>query len=733
MQKIVEIYMRSTAIQSVLSDVFWSHPDKLYIDHIRRMLDVSDSEFVKKVKIFHDIAKLKIAFQKYIRNTNASIADKNHSLLSAYIFLENYIGDDLDIVFGFLAIVSHHGEVHNLYDAIRDNFCLNVKELDFANKVIQNAKMIDIYENIAFSKNELEDKTKKIELFLMHRKFRQKFDYQDFINFKSLYSNLIYSDKYEAIFSDSKITPRNIDLSLLESHIKNLKPHQKRDKFRKFVLNNFDKDHKLFTLTAPTGYGKTLTALNFALKFKKDRVIFTLPFTTIIDQAYDIINEIYGSTNTIFKIHHKTTINEDIDSDRYSKIKFIMDSFSGDINVTTLYQLIFTIFGNSNKDNVKFNQLKNSVIIIDEAQAIPYQIRMDFLRLCEIISEQLNTVFIFMSATMPIINSNKFREISNLDYFSNQKRYDICWLQIDKNQEILEQKISEAAKENHTLVVVNTVEKAQELYYKFKDDFECYSLTSYMVDEHKQMVISKIQNKLSKNDTKILLISTQSIEAGVDVSFEIGFREIAPISSIIQTAGRINRHFGGKKGKLYVFDDICKYSDVIYGNLQKISNSIISDILKPNDLCESEILGFANLYFKKINTNLESYYVEDEIKNLEFASINSKISEILEVEKCKRMLVIEPTSDFIDRLEAEYRDLQNQNLDKFNKLNKIDKIIKKLMACSINISNNDFGKIQTGLKDIEFIKGVKALPCFASEYDKNVGFKKCNFIKNPFS
>lgn len=449
------------------------------------MLDVSDSEFVKKVKIFHDIAKLKIAFQKYIRNTNASIADKNHSLLSAYIFLENYIG-----------------------------------------------------------------------------------------------------------------------------------------------------------------------------------------------------------------------------------------------NVTTLYQLIFTIFGNSNKDNVKFNQLKNSVIIIDEAQAIPYQIRMDFLRLCEIISEQLNTVFIFMSATMPIINSNKFREISNLDYFSNQKRYDICWLQIDKNQEILEQKISEAAKENHTLVVVNTVEKAQELYYKFKDDFECYSLTSYMVDEHKQMVISKIQNKLSKNDTKILLISTQSIEAGVDVSFEIGFREIAPISSIIQTAGRINRHFGGKKGKLYIFDDICKYSDVIYGNLQKISNSIISDILKPNDLCESEILGFANLYFKKINTNLESYYVEDEIKNLEFASINSKIIEILKVEKCKRMLVIEPTSDFIDRLEAEYRDLQNQNLDKFNKLNKIDKIIKKLMACSINISNNDFGKIQTGLKDIEFIKGVKALPCFASEYDENVGFKK---------
>ena len=78
---------------------------------------------------------------------------------------------------------------------------------------------------------------------------------------------------------------KNIPIDVLESDIQSLPPNKKRDEFRKFVLNNFDENYKLFTLTAPTGYGKTLTALNFALKFNKSRIIYALPFTSIIDQT----------------------------------------------------------------------------------------------------------------------------------------------------------------------------------------------------------------------------------------------------------------------------------------------------------------------------------------------------------------------------------------------------------------------------------------------------------------
>ncbi|WP_235597654.1 CRISPR-associated helicase/endonuclease Cas3 [Campylobacter iguaniorum] len=496
----------------------------------------------------------------------------------------------------------HHKEICDL-DDINDYFCLNEKELSFANEVLQNAKTLDIYQNISFSKDDLSSKTKNLERFLMNRKFRHKFDYDDFVNFKGLFSNLIYSDKYEAIFSSEKIKSKNVDIALLENYIANLKPHKKRDEFRKFVLNNFDENHRLFTLTAPTGYGKTLTVLNYALKFNKSRIIFTLPFTTIIDQTYDIISEIYSSQNSVFKIHHKTTINENVDEDRYSEIKFLMNSFSADINVTTLYQLIFAMFGNSNKDNVKFNQLKNSVIIIDEAQAIPYTLRKDFIKLCEIISQRFDSVFIFMSATMPIISGGKFKEISNLDYFKDQKRYDICWLELE-NEAALYESIFKSAMKNHTLVVVNTVEKAQELFYKFKSDFKTYSLTSYMSDEHKQKTIS----------------------------------------------------------------------------------------------------------------------------------INKKISEIMNVENGKTMLVIEPYDGFVDGLKTKFSEIKNQKTDKFNQMNKIDKlIIKELIKHSINISKSDQEKIKSiNLKDVNFIHDVKFLPFNAREYNDEVGFNKL-FIDEIFS
>jgi len=212
-------------------------------------------------------------------------------------------------------------------------------------------------------------------------------------------------------------------------------------------------------------------------------------------------------------------------------------------------------------------------VIIDEAQAIPYAFRSDFIKLCKLISEQMHTVFIFMSATMPVVG-NSFREVSDLDYFKEQNRYILKWLSLENGQESLIEKVRDETKNKHTLLVVNTIKKAQELYYTFKDEFECYSLNGYMTDSDKQLTVQKVSERLRQNESKILLISTQSIEAGVDLDFEVGFREVAPISSIIQSAGRVNRHFGNYQAILYIFDDICDYSDLIYGDLQLISQNI---------------------------------------------------------------------------------------------------------------------------------------------------------------
>ena len=718
--------------ESILFDEFWSHPNKLLENHIKNMISPDDDELDKQVKLYHDIAKLKNNFQIYIRDTSNDKLDKNHSLLSAYFFLLNSKFDEIPTLFGFLAIVSHHGDVVNLMTLAREanKFFKNQKELEQWDEVAGVAKNIKIYSGLSTKKDEFLDRAKKLRQYLVLSQYRHKFTYEDFINFKSLYSNLIYSDKFEAIFSIPKQESKDIPIDVLESDIQNLPPNEKRDAFRNFVLNNFDENYKLFTLTAPTGYGKTLTALNFALKFNKPRIIYALPFTSIIDQTYDIVVKIYKNSDILVsKAHHKTTIDEEnlTKEDRYSKIKFLMESFSGEINVTTLYQLIFALFGNKNKDNVKFNQLKNSVVIIDEAQAIPYNFRKDFILLCEIISQRLGTIFIFMSATMPVIKSEKFKEISNLDYFSKQDRYVIKWLDINGEDELLE-KTCEAASDKNTLVVVNTIKKAQELFTKLRDKFSCFCLNGYMYDDHKRATIEAVRCAIDKSKvdplaSKILLISTQSIEAGVDLDFDIGFREVSPISSIIQTAGRINRHFGATRGELYVFPEISKFTNLIYGDLYKVSGAILSD-LKQKEVRESEILEISNLYFQKISNQLENLHIKSEIEKLEFENINQKIEDIMN-DNHKQTLIIEPEENFIKDFEAKIFEIKNSPNEKFTIRDLFKNHIRKLSKFSINVALKDMNKLMPNLKQINGLKDMFYLPFGSSYfYSAECGLKK---------
>ena len=718
--------------ESILFDEFWSHPNKLLEHHIKNMISPDDDELGKQVKLYHDIAKLKNNFQIYIRDTSKDMLDKNHSLLSAYFFLLNSKFDEVPTIFGFLAIVSHHGDVVNLMTLAREanKFFKNQKELEQWDEVAGAAKNIKIYSGLSTKKDEFLDRAEKLRQYLVLSQYRHKFTYEDFINFKSLYSNLIYSDKFEAIFSMPKQENKDIPIDVLEASIKNLPPNKKRDTFRNFVLNNFDEKYKLFTLTAPTGYGKTLTALNFALKFNKPRIIYALPFTSIIDQTYDIVAKIYKNSDILVsKAHHKTTIGEEnlTQEDRYSKIKFLMESFSGEINVTTLYQLIFALFGNKNKDNVKFNQLKNSVVIIDEAQAIPYNFRKDFILLCEIISQRLGTIFIFMSATMPVIKSENFKEISNLDYFSKQDRYVIKWLDIGGEDELLE-KICETASDKNTLVVVNTIKKAQELFTKLRDKFNCFCLNGYMYDDHKRATIEAVRCAIDKSKvdplaSKILLISTQSIEAGVDLDFDIGFREVSPISSIIQTAGRVNRHFGATRGELYVFPEISKFTNLIYGDLYKVSGTILSD-LKQKEVQESEILEISNLYFQKISNQLENLHIKSEIEKLEFENINQKIEDIMN-DNYKQTIIIEPEENFIKDFEAKIFEIKNSPNEKFTIRDLFKNHIRKLSKFSINVVLKDMNKLMPNLKQINGLKDIFYLPFGSSYfYSAECGLKK---------
>lgn len=723
-----------------------SHPQKLLREHVEGMLSFASNDLERDIILFHDIAKAKEPFQRFIRDTNLKVDNKVHSLLSGYYFLLNSKHSDLDTCFGLLAILSHHGHIKNFDVLVKNDNELYLarnfeksKEFTFWDEVGEKARSIDIYSNIEVGYDEFLSKTnemaRKIRLLT-----RKKFQYADFIKFKSLYSNLLYADKFEAIFDKGKEQGKAIPLKELEEYMTKLPFNEKRNTFREYVLNSFDDSYKLFTLTAPTGYGKTLTALNFALKFGRERIIYALPFTSIIDQTYDIISDIYKENKDVLvvKVHHKTTVDDvedknndnedDMSEDRYSKIKFLMESFSGDINITTLYQLTFAIFGNKNRDNIKFNQLKDSVVIVDEFQAVPYTFRKDFIELCKIISKTLNTIFIFMSATMPYIeNREDFKELSNLDYFQEQDRYEIKWLELgneDEREVNLIAKVKEEAKSKNTLLVVNTIAKAQELFLKFRGDYKTFCLNGYMHDEQKRDVIDKVKTLMDSGE-KVLLVSTQSIEAGVDLNFDVGFREVSPISSIIQTAGRVNRHFGDKKGTLYIFDSVSKYEEAIYKDLQRITNNIIPLFKEKGSVSEKETLAFVEEYFYKIHELLEKSLVEKEINKLAFADIDKMIDQKMS-EDYKVGIIIEPSDGFIKDFEAELLEINNnKELEKFNQIAKIKDHVKTLSRYSVNVSVKEKDRLALTLVPIRGVFNLSYLPCNSvAYYSDEYGVKK---------
>lgn len=731
------------------SDIL-SHPQKLLREHVEGMLSFASSDLERDVILFHDIAKAKEPFQRFIRDTSLKVDNKEHSLLSGYYFLLNSKYSDLDTCFGLLAILSHHGHIKNFDLLVKNDNELYLarnfeksKEFAFWDEVGERARSIDIYSNIEVGYDDFISRANKMarEIRLMTRR---KFEYEDFIRFKSLYSSLLYADKFEAIFDKGREQGRAIPLKELEEYMTKLPFNEKRNAFREYVLNNFDTNYKLFTLTAPTGYGKTLTALNFALKFGRERIVYALPFTSIIDQTFDIVSDIYKDNKDVLviKAHHKTTVDDiedknngnedDISEDRYSKIKFLMESFSGDINITTLYQLTFAIFGNKNRDNIKFNQLKDSVVIVDEFQAVPYTFRKDFIELCKIISKTLNTIFIFMSATMPYIeNREDFKELSNLDYFEQQDRYEIKWLELGNENEReanLIAKVKEEAKSKNTLLVVNTIAKAQELFIRFRDEYKTFCLNGYMYDEKKRDVIEKVKN-LMNNGEKVLLVSTQSIEAGVDLDFDVGFREISSISSIIQTAGRVNRHFGDKKGTLYIFNSVSKYEEVIYKDLQRITNNMVPMFKERGSVSEKEVLDFVEEYFFKIHERLEISLIEQEINKLAFADVNSKIDKEMS-EDYKVGIIIEPRENFIKDFEAElFKIINNKELEKFDQLAKIKDHIKLLSKYGVNVGTKEKTRLELtpikGVSDLYFLP-YNSVAYYSYEY----GVKKDIILDN---
>ncbi len=339
-----------------------------------------------------------------------------------------------------------------------------------------------------------------------------------------------------------------------------------RNQARLEVLANSDKLPGFFSLSLPTGLGKTLTsiawALNHARANRLKRIIVVLPYVNIIDQTAAIFKDIFGENSVL---EHHSGYNEECSVENAEECKLLeermkelaCENWDYPLIVTTTVQFFESLFSNKPSKCRKVHNIANAVVIFDEVQTLPKHLILPTLQMLKDVHTVMKTSFLFCTATQPAFEKRHgFDGIDGITPLiaSPAKLYEktsrVRYSFINNLEPIqLEELFKEVySRDSSSLVIFNTKKAAAEFFElasSSKKWHESYHLSTAMCPFHRKEVIKQIIKSLS-DGIKLLVVSTQLIEAGVDLDFPVVFRAAAPLESIIQSAGRCNRE--GKLG-----------------------------------------------------------------------------------------------------------------------------------------------------------------------------------------
>jgi CRISPR-associated endonuclease/helicase Cas3 len=338
-----------------------------------------------------------------------------------------------------------------------------------------------------------------------------------------------------------------------------------RQKISQTCYDFSDKPKGLYQLTVPTGGGKTLASLRFGLhhadKHKMDRIIYVLPYTTIIDQNAEEIRKILEERDKAGKylerivLEHHSNLLPDKET---AKQKVLSENWDAPVVLTTNVQVLEALFGSGTRGARRMHQLANAVIIFDEVQTLPVKCVQLFNMAINFLVNNCDSTVVLCTATQPLLDKiePKSRALhitveqqmvpNARQLFDDLKRvevYDKTKIGSWSNEEIKELVAQKVVKSGSVLVVVNTKTSAREIYLQCKqiENVETYHLSTNMCPAHRMAVLEQVKAHL--DDKKpVICISTQLIEAGVDISFSSVIRFLAGLDSIVQAAGRCNRH-----------------------------------------------------------------------------------------------------------------------------------------------------------------------------------------------
>ena len=323
----------------------------------------------------------------------------------------------------------------------------------------------------------------------------------------------------------------------------------------------------LFTLTVPTGGGKTLTSLAFALDHAQRhdlaRVIYVIPYMSIIEQTAAVFREALrrdAAEELDFVIEHHSTFDEERIGKREAreKLRLAMENWDAPIIVTTAVQFFESLFSNRPSRCRKLHNIANSVVILDEAQTLPLQ----YLRPCVAALDELTrnwrTSAVLCTATQPALAKSNgfvggFENVRELAPEPKRLYRALKRTRIRHEGRLDDAALAERMRESQqSLCIVNTRRHARELYERMADAEGAAHLTTLMCARHRREKLDVVRERL-RNGAPVRLVATSLVEAGVDLDFRVVWRAEAGLESIIQAAGRCNREGRAEMGDVFVF------------------------------------------------------------------------------------------------------------------------------------------------------------------------------------
>ena len=522
--------------------------------------------------LVHDCGKFKEEFQTYLRNPDGVRGSVNHTFAPVRLLLERYhvSQNGMEILASELlafAVGSHHG----MFDCVDENrnsgFIHRMKKEN-----IGYSESVRNFMTECVSENELDKHFAKaveeltVVFGLLAGENYEECQFKLSLLARLLLSALIEGDRRDtAEFMSNHVRPREP-----EDWSSFWTPYRERveEKLSKFQVNSAigkarweisdrcrviaEEPGGIYRLNVPTGGGKTLSSLRYALshgeKWGKRRLIFTSPLLSILEQNAAVIREFVGDDSIILE-HHSNILHTQ-DREDLDQLELAVESWDAPIIITTLVQLLNTLFDGKTTSVRRFQALCNSVIVIDEVQTVPPRMLSLFNMAVDFLAKICGATIILCSATQPCFEKTDHPIRSEIrDVIPHDEK---LWIPFRRTsitdaggrtlEEIAEFAAGELEHTQSLLVVCNRKDEAEYLFEQLRDGAEmaCH-LSASMCTAHRRAVLAELRTSLEAGQ-KCLCVATQVIEAGVDISFHKVIRLAAGMDSVIQAAGRCNRH-----------------------------------------------------------------------------------------------------------------------------------------------------------------------------------------------